>query len=383
MDLAPAAALLRLDRSAHCKPGYRGEWTTKGRGMTADRTSKPAGGTDRLHGQGGRRFDPARTVLLVIDPVNDFLSPQGAAWEMTEGTVTKHDVVGHLRQLIDGVRAQGIPVLYGPMAYTSEDYVEQELHRHTGIHRIMFERQMFLAGSWGADFHPELRPGGDEVVLHPHKGNDVFETDLPNHLQRFGTTHLVIAGMTAALCVEATGRHAMEAGYDVTFVADAIGSDSVPSYEAAVHLSYPLIANAVLDVEEFLAALDTSAAGRVRPEPGDTVRGSDRGEMGTVQEVVAATEDTEPYLRVPRGLIFQHDTYIPLDAVARRAGTDVFINVPKLVVGMMPWGEPPTREAQEAKRGPRAADVPELYGSRSPSIDAGQRGLGHQVRQGG
>ncbi len=38
-----------------------------------------------------------------------------------------------------------------------------------------------------------------------------------------------------------------------------------------------------------------------------------------------------------RGLIFKTDTYIPMDAVAKRIGTDVFINIPKLVVGTMPW----------------------------------------------
>jgi len=45
---------------------------------------------------------------------------------------------------------------------------------------------------------------------------------------------LVIAGMTANLCCESTGRHAMEHGYDVTFISDAIGAAGLPAYEAAV-----------------------------------------------------------------------------------------------------------------------------------------------------
>ncbi len=51
-------------------------------------------------------------------------------------------------------------------------------------------------------------------------------TDLPEHLERLGTTHLVIAGMTANLCCESTGRHAVERGFDVTYLSDAIGSES-------------------------------------------------------------------------------------------------------------------------------------------------------------
>ncbi|MFN2393849.1 MAG: cysteine hydrolase family protein, partial [Pyrinomonadaceae bacterium] len=158
-------------------------------------------------------FPHDRTALLVIDPVNDFLSEGGADWEMTKNTVRMNDVVGNLKRVIDGARDRGIAVLFGPMAYTEEDYADQQLHRRSGINRYMFEKRMFLAGSWGADFHPELQPREGDTVLLPHKSIDVFETDLPDHLERMGITHLVISGMTANLCCESTGRHAMEEGY--------------------------------------------------------------------------------------------------------------------------------------------------------------------------
>jgi len=349
--------------------------------------------TDRLGGDGdggatylpkeetGISFPPDRTALLVIDPVNDFLSDGGAGWELTKTTVKMNDVVGHLKRAIEGARPRGIPVLFGPMAYTEEDYADEQLHRRSGINRLMFERKMFLAGSWGADFHPDLKPHEDDTVLLPHKSRDVFQTDLPEHLRRMGTTHLVIAGMTANLCCESTGRHAMEAGFDVSFLSDAIGASSIPEYEASIRLNYPLVANAVITVDEFLAAIDASTAGRVDVQPGDAVRGSDHGEIGTVDKVVEATEETEGYLLVPRGLIFKTDTYIPLDAVVKRSGTDVFINMPKLIVGAMPWDEPPSRTDRRAKHGPRAAEVDRLYGSRSPSIREPQTALSPEAQK--
>ncbi len=318
-------------------------------------------------------FSPQYTVLLVIDPVNDFLSEGGAGWEMTKSTVQLKDVVANIQRAIEGARRRGIPVIFGPMAYTEEDYADHELQRRCGINRIMFEKKMFLAGSWGADFHPDLQPLDDEIVLLPHKGCDVFRTDLPSHLERLGTTHLVIAGMAANLCCEATGRRATEEGFDVTFLGNAIGAESIPAYEASVLLNYPLIGNAVMDVEEFLAGVeplpsDTAAVAPVTVQPGDKVRGSDHLELGVVKQVVAATEAIEGHIVVPRGLIFKKDTYIPHDAVVRRAGSEVFINVPTVVAGNMPWGEPPTRSEQEAKRGPRAQDVETLYGSHAPSF---------------
>jgi hypothetical protein len=46
----------------------------------------------------------------------------------------------------------------------------------------------------------------------------------------------------------------------VTFLSDAIGAESLPAYEASIHLNYPLIGNAVLEVDEFLAAIQRAAA---------------------------------------------------------------------------------------------------------------------------
>ena len=310
-------------------------------------------------------FPSARTALLVIDPVNDFLSEGGAAWHLTKLTVEKHDVIGHLRAAIDAARMHGIPVLFGPMAYTEEDYAAGQLQRRSGINRFMFEKKMFLAGSWGADFHPDLRPRHDEIVLLPHKGIDVFETDLPAHLERLGTTHLVIAGMTASLCCESTGRRAMERGFDVTFLSDAIGADNPLSYEAAVHLDYPMIANAVMTVAEFIGAIGEAREDGIRR--GDLVRGSDHLVIGKVVDVVQATDTTDGHLRVRWGRVFRRTLYVPLDAVVRRSGHAVFINIPRLVVRTMPWRKPPRAAKRDELYGAPAAEVTRLYRTVSPS----------------
>lgn len=306
------------------------------------------------------------TAILVIDPVNDFLSEGGAAWDLTKNTVERNHVVANLQRLIEGARTRGISILFGPMAYTEEDYATARLERRSGINRIMFERKMFLAGSWGADFHPDLQPQAGEIILQPHKGTDVFMTDLPDHLERLGTTHLVIAGMTANLCCESTGRSAAERGFDVTYISDAIGSESLPSYEASIRVNYPLVGNAVVTVEEFFAAFDCAATGVLSVRPGDRVRGSDDGEIGTVDEVVAATGEHEAHIVVRSGLIFSKDIYIPMDSVVQRSGSDVFINIPKLVVAAMPWDCPPSRQSRAEKLGPPRRQVEKLYRSFEP-----------------
>ncbi len=276
---------------------------------------------------------------------------------MSRRTVRKHDVVGHLKQAIEGARRRGVPVLFAPMAFTAEDYEDHQLQRRSGINRMMFEKRMFLAGSWGADFHPDLRPRDDDVVLLPHKGLDVFETDLPDHLNRLGTSHVVICGMAANLCCESTGRHAMEHGYDVTFLRDAIGADTLAAYETSIRLNFPLIGNAVVEVAEFLAAVEADLG---LPEHGDTVVGSDHLRIGSLEAVVDGHGRTRAHLVVKRGRVRQRRMFIPLDAVVKKSDGKVFVNVPRLFVTKLPWNERPTGNVQRGEEGPAGEQVSEL-----------------------
>ncbi|MBW3575755.1 MAG: cysteine hydrolase, partial [Actinobacteria bacterium] len=136
----------------------------------------------------------------------------------------------------------------------------------------------------------------------------------------------------------------------VTFLRDAIGADTLAAYEASIRLNYPLIGNAVLEVAEFLAALD---AARSVPKKGDKVFGSDHLAVGTVQEVVQSHGVTPGHMVVPRGMVFERETFIPLDAVVKVGDGEVFVNVPRLFIAKMPWSEPPTSVSRREKLGPR------------------------------
>lgn len=279
-----------------------------------------------------------------------------------------HNVIGNLKKVIEGARERNIPVLFGPMAYTQEDYKDKQLQKKSGINRLMYEKKMFLADSWGADFHPDLQPQEEDIILEPHKTCDVFKTDLPDVLQRLSTTHLVIAGMAANLCCESTARNAMEEGYDVTLLKDAIGASGIGEYEAAVHVNFPLISNAVIKVEEFFEIIDYSSPTDVAEvKEGDAVMGSDHIKVGIVKAVIAETEETQAYIYVPRGLVFKTDTYIPTDAISKVSNGKIYLNIPKIVIGDMPWQKPPSLTDWTIKQGPPTSGINKLYGSRSPS----------------
>ena len=87
----------------------------------------------------------------------------------------------------------------------------------------MFDRKMFLRGSWGSEFHPDLQPDDNTIVLSPHKGLSNFQTgDINVQLRQRNIKTLIIAGMSANLCVESHVRDAAEHAFDTIVVKDLL-----------------------------------------------------------------------------------------------------------------------------------------------------------------
>ena len=73
---------------------------------------------------------------------------------------------------------------------------------------------------------------------------------------------MILAGMSANLCVESHLRELLERGFEVAVVKDATAAAIVPEgngYEAAL-VNYRFIANAVWTTEEFKQAVEESIA---------------------------------------------------------------------------------------------------------------------------
>ena len=49
----------------------------------------------------GIEIDPACTVLLITDPQNDFLSPDGVTWEIVGESVTENHTVENLEARVE------------------------------------------------------------------------------------------------------------------------------------------------------------------------------------------------------------------------------------------------------------------------------------------
>ena len=210
------------------------------------------------------------TALLITDPQNDFLSPEGVMWELVGGNVTENGTVENIEALLKAAKENGIQVFISPHYYYPTDYgwkfegtLEKVMHDAN-----MFDRKGALNlddfdGS-GADWLEIYKPyidDGRTVVASPHKVYGPENNDLILQLRKRGIGRLVLCGMSANLCVESHLRELLEQGFEVMVVSDATAAAITPDLGdgfAAAMTNFKFIANAVVTTEEAVEAIQRS-----------------------------------------------------------------------------------------------------------------------------
>ena len=114
----------------------------------------------------------------------------------------------------------------------------------------------FEHGTWGGEIRSEFAPQPGEIVALEHWGSSGFaNTDLDVQLKRHGIHQLIVIGLIAHTCVEATVRFAAELGYEVTVVKDATASYSNEEMHAALHVNLPNYASAIVTANHVVDSL--------------------------------------------------------------------------------------------------------------------------------
>jgi nicotinamidase-related amidase len=222
----------------------------------------------------GMTIDPARTALVVTDPQNDFLSPDGVTWGVVGQSVEENNTVENIETLFKTAKAAGIPVFISPHYYYEHDHKwEFEGALEALMHHInMFDRKGALSvegfeGS-GADWLERYKPyieDGETIVASPHKMYGPENNDLILQLRKRGIDKVILAGMSANLCTEAHLREFLEQGFEVAVVKDGTAAAIVEEgngYEAAL-VNFRFLATAVWTTEETVKALTEVTAAAV------------------------------------------------------------------------------------------------------------------------
>lgn len=202
-----------------------------------------------------------RTALVITDPQNDFLSPEGVTWGVVGESVKENNTVENIGKLLKTAKKTDIPVFVSPHYYYPTDKgwkFEGALEKL--MHNIgMFDRQgpLTLKGfdGSGADFLKQYKPYIEDdktVITSPHKVYGPEANDLVLQLRKRKIDKVILAGMSANLCVESHMRELIEQGFEVVVVKDGTAAAKLPEgdgYKAAL-VNFRFIASDLWDTDE-------------------------------------------------------------------------------------------------------------------------------------
>jgi nicotinamidase-related amidase len=200
-------------------------------------------------------YDKSITALLVVDPYNDFISEGGKIWPRIKAVAEANKCVPHMLEVLHAAREAKLRVFYAmhhryrPGDYETWKYIAP-------IQKGAWQHKTFEFGTWGGEFRAEFAPQPGEIVAGEHWCSSGFaNTDLDLQLKKHGIHRLIVIGLIAHTCIEATVRYAAELGYDVTVVRDATADYSDEMMHAALDINMPNYASAIVTSQEIVAAI--------------------------------------------------------------------------------------------------------------------------------
>jgi nicotinamidase-related amidase len=195
----------------------------------------------------------ADTALLLIGFQNDYFSPGGALYDALEDKAGVEDALRNSLRLIEALQPTRSPIISTPISF-NPGY--PEIIEPCGILKTIKEVGAFQSGQPGSEIIPEHAAFADriQIVTGRHGLNAFAETELGGRLKQAGVKEVIITGVVTSLCVDSTARSAVERGFRVTVVADAVCGRT--TYENKFYLGsvFPMYAR-INTTDELLADL--------------------------------------------------------------------------------------------------------------------------------
>ena len=164
-------------------------------------------------------FDAKRTALVLIDLMPRII-------DMPTGPRSGREVLATCLRLAGALREAGSLVVF-----------------------VRVERPNVEEQPPGSELAPECDPRPDDVVIVKRTIGAFHCTGLDKVLRERGIATLVLGGLVTNFGVEGTGRSAIEYGYDVIYVEDAMAGFDAAAHEFAVTKILPKLGEVTTSAE--------------------------------------------------------------------------------------------------------------------------------------
>ncbi|MFI6601314.1 isochorismatase family cysteine hydrolase [Nonomuraea sp. NPDC050536] len=162
----------------------------------------------------------ARTAVLVME------MQRGVVGDLTKfpelvAACEAHDVIPHTAAILEAARAAGIPVIHCTAAFRA-DRAGSHTDNCPFIVALLKDPAHMLEATPAVEVLPELRDPGDLESRRYHGFSPFTGTSLDMRLRSLGVSHVIAVGVSLNLGIPGLALEAVNLGYRVTVVTDAV-----------------------------------------------------------------------------------------------------------------------------------------------------------------
>jgi nicotinamidase-related amidase len=205
-------------------------------------------------------LEPKSTALIIVDMqyasasrnkgLGKLLSEQGKS-ELAKYRFDRIEkvIIPTITKLLSFFRKHQLSVIYLTMGSKAKDYRDALPHL-----KALFQSSNNYVGSAEHQILEEIKPEGEELIIHKTTIGAFSSTNLDSILWSNGLKYLLFTGVSTNMCVETTARDAADKGFRCVLIEDGCGA-SDQSYHDAAMTTFQRLFGKVNTSEEVMAEL--------------------------------------------------------------------------------------------------------------------------------
>ena len=163
------------------------------------------------------------TALIIVDMQNAFCKKDGSYQKRGNSLLNLDTVINNISILLDHFRRTNRHIIFTKKSF-KRDYSDIGLLGK--LHPEIMRLNGLQGGSWDTQIIEDLRPLSSETVLVNNTYDVFYNTTLENLLRKEHVNRLVVCGVVANICVQATLIGAFVRGIEPVLVRECTTSTS-------------------------------------------------------------------------------------------------------------------------------------------------------------
>lgn len=171
-----------------------------------------------------------KTLLLVIDFINDIVHPDGKR-SATSIYVADNHVMQHANEVIAIARKKEIPIVHVKVGFSS-NYIE--CPSNSPLFATSKADKALQLGEWGTEFHQMMNVSAEDTIIVKHRVSALYATPLEAILKANQIDTVIVTGVSTNMAVDTVTRELHDRDYNVIVVKNACGAATLEAHEATV-----------------------------------------------------------------------------------------------------------------------------------------------------